>query len=111
MLALMWSPGLAGIATRLIYQRDLRGSGWGWGASRYQLASYLIPVLAGLLVYVLAWSSGIANFDAKPGQWWVTARWELAFEDLYWNIPFDLSKEAPAQVRLTLANAVRRPKL
>jgi membrane protease YdiL (CAAX protease family) len=62
--ALMWSPGLAGIATRLIYQRDLRGSGWGWGASRYQLASYLIPVLAGLLVYVLAWSSGIANFDA-----------------------------------------------
>jgi len=56
-------------------------------------------------------ASGIANFEAPPGQWWVTARWELPFEDLYWNVPFDLTRDAPAQVRLTLANAVRRPKL
>lgn len=62
------------------------------------------------VLYDTTGASGIANFDAKPGQWWVTARWELPFEDLYWNVPFDLTKDAPAQVRLTLENAIRRPK-
>jgi hypothetical protein len=63
------------------------------------------------VLYDTTGASGIAEFEANPGQWWVTARWELPFEELYWNVPFDLTKDAPAQVRLTLANAQRRPKL
>jgi hypothetical protein len=63
------------------------------------------------ILYDTTGASGIAEFEAKPGRWWVTARWELPFEELYWNVPFDLTTDAPAQVRLTLENALRRPKL
>jgi membrane protease YdiL (CAAX protease family) len=59
----MWAPGLAGLLTRAVYQRDLRGIGWSWGKSRYQAASYLVPVVAGLVVYGLAWTAGMAGFE------------------------------------------------
>lgn len=61
-LGLMWSPGVAALATRLIYQKNLRGIGWGWGKTRYQVASYLLPLLGGLLVYGIAWSTGLGGF-------------------------------------------------
>lgn len=61
-LCLMWSPGVAALATRLIYQGNLRGIGWGWGRTRYQAASYLVPLVGGLLVYGIAWSTGLGGF-------------------------------------------------
>jgi len=63
------------------------------------------------IMYDTTAATGIARFEVEPGQWWVTARYELPFEELYWNVPFDASTDAPAQVRLTLDNAIRRPKL
>src|SRR5215203_2510067 len=30
-LALMWSPGVSALITRLIFQRNVRGEGWRWG--------------------------------------------------------------------------------
>jgi membrane protease YdiL (CAAX protease family) len=59
---LMWCPGIAGLATRLIYQRNLRGVGWGWGRTRYQVAGYLLPLLGGLLVYGTVWLTGLGGF-------------------------------------------------
>jgi len=56
-------------------------------------------------------ATGIARFQVEPGQWWVTARYELPFEELYWNIPLEATRDAPSQIRLTLENAIRRPKL
>jgi uncharacterized protein len=41
----MWSPGIAAILTQLIYRKSLRGFGWGWGRTRYQVWSYVIPIL------------------------------------------------------------------
>jgi len=61
-MGLMWCPGVAGLATRLIYQGNLRGIGWGWGKTRYQVASYLLPLLGGLLVYGIVWSTGFGGF-------------------------------------------------
>src|SRR3954468_24607602 len=61
-LGLMWCPGVAGLATRLIYQGNLRGIGWGWGRTRYQVASYLLPLAGGLLVYGIAWLTGLGGF-------------------------------------------------
>lgn len=61
-LGLMWCPGVAGLATRLIYQGNLRGIGWGWGRTRYQVASYLLPLVGGLLVYGIAWLTGLGGF-------------------------------------------------
>ena len=32
-LGLMWCPGAAALIVRLVSQRNLRGSGWQWGAT------------------------------------------------------------------------------
>ena len=61
-LCLMWSPGVAGLATRLIYQGNLRGIGWRWGRTRYQVLSYLLPLAGGLLVYGITWLTGLGGF-------------------------------------------------
>ena len=39
-LGLMWCPGVAGLLTRLGFQRNLRGHGFSWGQTKYQFASY-----------------------------------------------------------------------
>ncbi|HEV8580427.1 MAG TPA: type II CAAX endopeptidase family protein [Thermoanaerobaculia bacterium] len=63
-LGLMWCPGVAALLLRLVTQRNLRGTGWGWGATRWQAASYfLVPALA-LVVYGLTWLTGIGGFSA-----------------------------------------------
>lgn len=64
LLAFMWSPGIAGLVTQLVFRRSLRGLGWGWGATRYQAAAYSIPLLACLVVYGIAWLTGIGRFSA-----------------------------------------------
>ena len=64
-LGLMWSPGVSALLTRLLLQRNVRGMGWGWGKARYQVASYLIPLVAGMGVYGFAWSVGIGGFSTE----------------------------------------------
>jgi membrane protease YdiL (CAAX protease family) len=63
-LGLMWCPGVASLATRLIHQGNLRGIGWGWGKTRYQVVSYLLPLAGGLVVYGLVWATGLGGFSA-----------------------------------------------
>ena len=54
---------------------------------------------------------GIADgFEAKAGDYWVTARYELSYTELYWNVPITVGSESE-QVRLTRDNAITRPKL
>jgi len=61
-LGLMWCPGTAAVITRLLYQRNLRGMGWGWGKTRYQLWSYAIPILYALAAYLVVWLGGFGGF-------------------------------------------------
>jgi membrane protease YdiL (CAAX protease family) len=63
-LCLMWSPGVAGLLTRLIFQGNLRGHGWGWGKTKYQFDGYWIPLAYAAVVYVPLWLAGFANFRA-----------------------------------------------
>ena len=58
-------------------------------------------------------ASGIArqNLRVKPGQYWIHARYELAYTELYWNIPVDLIRGEPIQISLSRANAEERIKL
>jgi len=51
------------------------------------------------------------GFEARPGDYWVTARYELPYTELYWNVPVTVVKGDPVQVRLTLSNASSRTKL
>lgn len=63
-LGLMWCPGAAALIVRLVSQRNLRGIGWTWGATRWQVASYLLPPALGAVVYGLVWITGVGGFDA-----------------------------------------------
>ncbi len=57
-------------------------------------------------------ASGLADgFEADAGDYWVTARYELPYTELYWNVPITVVRGEPAQIRLTRDNATVRPKL
>lgn len=55
-------------------------------------------------------ANGIARFGGlRSGQWWIHARYDLPFDELYWNVPIDVDGEM--QIQLTRENAQVRPKL
>ena len=58
-------------------------------------------------------ASGVAraNLRVKPGRYWVHARYELAYTELYWNLPIDVEGGEPMTVQLTRENAEERVKL
>jgi membrane protease YdiL (CAAX protease family) len=64
-LGLMWSPGVSALLTRLFFQRNLRGMGWGWGKTGYQVTSYIIPVVGGIAVYGIVWLTGFGEFSSE----------------------------------------------
>jgi membrane protease YdiL (CAAX protease family) len=61
-LGMMWSPGLAGMATQLIYEHSLRGLGWKLGRFKYLLWAFMLPLLYCLVVYGITWLSGLGGF-------------------------------------------------
>jgi hypothetical protein len=55
-------------------------------------------------------AQGIVRFESlKKGQWWVHARYELPFSELYWNVPVSVEGSEPVTISLTRANADERP--
>ena len=66
-LAGMWLPGLAAMATRLVAARSLRGMGWGPGPGRYYLLAYLLPLIYGGAPFVIAVASGNGRWN--PDAW------------------------------------------
>ena len=63
--ALMWSPGTSALVTRLIFQRNVRGEGWGWNmaTTRCAILAYLLPVGYGIVAYGLVWATGLGRLD------------------------------------------------
>ena len=52
---------------------------------------------------------GVALFEVPPGEYWVYARHELPYDELYWNVPLTVTRGDPVVLRLTRANAQLRP--
>lgn len=61
---LMWCPGVSGLVTRLIFQGNLRGHGFGWGQTKYQFAGYWIPLAYATAAYLPLWLAGYFNPDS-----------------------------------------------
>ena len=53
-------------------------------------------------------AAGSALLDAPAGQYWVYARWERSFDELYWNVPLMVEGE-PVVFTLDESNAQVRP--
>ncbi|NLF51486.1 MAG: CPBP family intramembrane metalloprotease [Leptolinea sp.] len=60
-LLLMWTPGVAGLITQLIFERSLKGMGWKPGNIKYLGLAYVIPLLYCLVVYGLTWITGLGG--------------------------------------------------
>jgi len=61
--ALMWSPGVSGVITRLIFQHNVRGEGWKLPELRWAALAYLLPLGYATIVYGLVWVTGLGGFD------------------------------------------------
>ncbi|MFW6205814.1 MAG: hypothetical protein ACOC5I_01115 [Gemmatimonadota bacterium] len=49
---------------------------------------------------------GLARFTGVPaGQWWISARYERQFDELYWNVPVQVEGGETTEVELTEDNA------
>jgi hypothetical protein len=53
-------------------------------------------------------AQGISRIRVPTGRWWLYARYTLPYEELYWNIPVDVSGDS-THVSLTRENAEVRP--
>ncbi len=62
---LMWCPGISALLTMIILKRNISELGWKWGETKYQLESYLIPIVYALISYVIIWTSGLGGFYNK----------------------------------------------
>lgn len=56
-------------------------------------------------------AQGMVQFQAPPGEWWVHARFELPYRELYWNQTITLERGDPTTFTLNESNAKKRPKL
>ncbi len=55
--------------------------------------------------------AGEKHFQLKPGKYWVVAWFELPYSELYWNVPIEVKRGDPIEVKLTKDNAKERVKL
>ena len=86
-----------------------------WGDQAFANASEIFEMkidASGLDVAVdTTDAAGVVTFEVKPGQYWVFARFDLPFTELYWNVPVTIARGEPVQLQLTKATAQERPRL
>jgi len=80
--ALMWSPGVSALVTRLIFQHNLRGEGWTWrrATTRWAVLAYLLPLGYATLGYGLVWLTRLGGVDL--GRFHVSIAYFLAYGSL-----------------------------
>ena len=64
-LGLMFSPAFAALLTQFIYNRNLRGFGWKWGKTRYQILAYAVPTIYVLISYSLILLLGLGRLNTE----------------------------------------------
>lgn len=57
-----FAPLVAAFITKFVFQRNLRGFGWGWGKTRYQALAYGLAFLLPLISFSLVWGFGFGGF-------------------------------------------------
>jgi len=60
-LGLIASPAISAILTQLLIEKTIGGLGWSSGLTSFTLLSYAIPLIYGLIVYVITWFTGLGG--------------------------------------------------
>lgn len=63
---IQWAPAIGAFATLLIYQRNIRGLGFGLGRVRYLVLSYFLPLGVLLVTYAVIWLLGLGGVNSEP---------------------------------------------
>jgi len=66
-LALMWSPGVSALLTRLVFQHNVRGEGWTWrcDTTRWAALAYVLPIAYATAAYGFVWLTHLGAVDLK----------------------------------------------
>jgi membrane protease YdiL (CAAX protease family) len=62
---LMWCPAISGFIAQFIFERNLRGFGWGLANLYWYLLSYFLPAISGLLAYGFIWITELGLINAN----------------------------------------------
>jgi len=60
--ALMWTPGVSALVTRLVFQHNVRGEGWRLGG-RWMALAYVLPLGYATVAYGLVWLTRLGGVD------------------------------------------------
>jgi membrane protease YdiL (CAAX protease family) len=64
-LGLMWCPAIAALTTHRVCLGSLRGLGWRWGQTRYQVVGFVLPIVYSSAAYGLVWLSGLGGIGEE----------------------------------------------
>jgi hypothetical protein len=56
-------------------------------------------------------ADGVARIRVPAGRWWVHARFDLPYSELYWNVPIEVPRGEQVTLQLNRQNAEVRPRL
>jgi len=89
----MWTPAMAAILTQLLFRDSLREFGWRPGRVRYLLLGAVIPLLYAVVIYGMAWLTGLGGFRMQSPLrvlvfatlGFVVACWAALGEEIGWR--------------------------
>lgn len=55
-------------------------------------------------------AAGVVTFFPKKGKWWIYARYQLPYQELYWNVPIEVTGDS-VRIVLSRENAKKRTQL
>ena len=61
-LGLMWSPAVAAMLTCRMRGISLQSLGWQWGAARWQVLAFALPLVYTAIAYAVVWLAGFGGF-------------------------------------------------
>ncbi len=64
-LPIMWAPAISAIITKLLFDKTARGLGFRRCPPIHLAAAYLLPLLGGGIVYLIAWNTGIGALNRE----------------------------------------------
>jgi uncharacterized protein len=75
-LPVTWTPAAASVVARLVLREGFADVSFRFGGRRtfkMILLALVFPIIIGLVAYGIAWATGLAQFDPKPGSGWSNA--------------------------------------
>jgi len=103
---LMWCPALAAWLTCRVAGLSFASLGWRWPAARWLWLGALLPLGYGLLVYGLAWSSGLAGFSIQAYATQAAGLLGLSHWPAWAHVALMLALQASAGLVLSCATAL-----